>query len=108
MSNDRFQRGLDRDYTPKRRGNGWVIGIVAGGILFCGLLGLCCVGGIGLAVWTALSPTSFPPETESYADARKHFQTALVHKAPAPQRWAPAIKPKGVDEVEYLSGNLRL
>jgi dienelactone hydrolase len=108
MSNDRFRRGLDRDNPAKRRGNGWVIGIVAGGILFFGVLGLCCVGGIGLAIWTALSPTSFPPETESYAEARKHFQTKLTRKSPAPQPWDPAIKPKGVDEVEYLSGNLRL
>ena len=78
------------------------------GILFCGSLGLCCVGGFVAAIWTALSPTSFPPETESYSEARKHFQTQLVRNAPAPQRWAPTIKPRGVDEVEYLSGNLRL
>jgi dienelactone hydrolase len=62
---------------------------------------------VGLFYWF-VSPTSFPEQTEDYAQARKTFQTKLIRQGPAPQAWQPAQLVDGVDEVPYQSGNLRL
>ena len=43
-----------------------------------------------------------------YAQARAGFKTKLLRKGPAPNRWEPVKPPKGVTEVEYPSGELRL
>src|SRR5262249_39761937 len=55
-----------------------------------------------------LTPTSFPEQTEEYAQARKGFRTNLVRQGPAPQRWQREQPPPGVQEVAYLSGGLPL
>jgi dipeptidyl aminopeptidase/acylaminoacyl peptidase len=55
-----------------------------------------------------MKPTSFPEQTEDYAQARTHFQTKLVKQGPAPQAWNPVVLPDGVDEIQYTSGNLKL
>ncbi|HTU91765.1 MAG TPA: prolyl oligopeptidase family serine peptidase [Gemmataceae bacterium] len=78
------------------------------GLAGCGMLVLLCAGGIGTAVWWFTSATSFPAQTEDYAQARQHFQTRLVRQAPAPQRWQMERPPAGAREVPYLSGSLRL
>jgi formylglycine-generating enzyme required for sulfatase activity len=47
-------------------------------------------------------------QNEDYAQARARFKTKLLRKGPAPGRWEPVSPPKGVTEVEYPSGELRL
>jgi dienelactone hydrolase len=47
-------------------------------------------------------------QTEDYAQARARFKTKLLRKGPALGRWEPLSPPKGVTEVEYPSGELRL
>jgi dienelactone hydrolase len=80
------------------------IGLGAG----CGVTLLAVVGGcIGLVYWF-LSPTSFPDQTEDYAQARKTYETRLTRQGPAPQAWQRARPGEDVEEVEYQSGNLRL
>jgi predicted Zn finger-like uncharacterized protein len=82
----------------------WVVlGLVLVGVLVLG----CCGGAIGL-VWWSMKPTSFPEQTQDYADARKTFKTKLVQSAAAPQAWAPLTPPAGVTEVTYTSGGLKL
>ena len=74
----------------------------------CGLLVIVACGGIAFVVYRLLAPTSFPSQTEDYAEARKHFRTRLVHQGPAPQPGGPEAPPRGVEELEYQSGGLRL
>jgi dipeptidyl aminopeptidase/acylaminoacyl peptidase len=74
----------------------------------CGALVLLCGGGLVGIVWWFLSPTSFPEQTEDYAQARRHFRTNLVRQGPAPQPWGKVWTPHGVKEIEYKSGDLRL
>jgi dienelactone hydrolase len=80
--------------------------MVIGGLLF-GLCATCC-GGIGWLYWTITSPTSFPKAVETYADARKGFQTRLLRQSPAPQSFTSDQVPPGVDEISYLSTGLTL
>jgi acetyl esterase/lipase len=74
----------------------------------CGVLAILVCGGIGVLVYRLLAPTSFPAQTEDYADARKQFRTRLVRRGPAPQPGAYEVPPPGAKEVEYQSGGLRL
>jgi dienelactone hydrolase len=90
--------------APRRTGTKLLIG----GLIGCGALVLLCGGGIVAAVWYLLSPTSFPEQTEDYAQARQHFRTTLVRRGPAPQRWHKEVAPPEAEEVEYVSGDLRL
>ena len=93
--------------SRKSKGNGALKGVLIGcGVL--GVVGVLMCGGLGLAVWKSLSPTSFPPETQPYAEARKSFQTRLVRSTPAPQPWDPEVPPDTADVIEYTSGTLRL
>jgi len=48
------------------------------------------------------------PQEEDFAVARGTFRTNLLRKGPAPQAWNPVKPPRGVAEVEYVSGGLRL
>jgi dienelactone hydrolase/DNA-directed RNA polymerase subunit RPC12/RpoP len=64
-------------------------------------------GNVGNVV-AALEPTTFPPQTEDYAEARKHFQTKLLEEKPSPQPWEGVERPAGVTELEFMSGELRL
>jgi dienelactone hydrolase len=76
-----------------------------------GAVGVCvllCCGGGYLAVRAFLSPTTFPEQTEDYAEARANFHTRLITQGPAPQDWQPERPPPGVQEIEYVSGTLRL
>lgn len=59
---------------------------------------------------TALPPVSpgLELQQQDYAQVRRSFRTKLLRKGPAPQRWLPVRPPKGVTEVEYRSGDLRL
>jgi dipeptidyl aminopeptidase/acylaminoacyl peptidase len=97
----------DRPRHPRRRKNSgprWLF-IILGGLAVCLLL--CC--GLGyLGIRAFLKPTSFPEQTEDYADARAKFHTKLLHQGPAPQGWQPERPPPGVQEIEYVSGTLRL
>src|SRR5207248_4511528 len=81
---------------------------LAAGLLGCAALALLCGGGIVGLGWWAVAPTSFPPQTEDYAQARKTFQTKLLRQGPAPQDWKPEIPPTGVSEIDYTSGAVRL
>jgi len=53
-------------------------------------------------------PTDFPPQTEDYAEARKKFQTKLIVDGPAPQGLEPMDIPPEAQEIDYVSGELRL
>jgi dipeptidyl aminopeptidase/acylaminoacyl peptidase len=100
----------DADSRPLRRPRRssavkrWLIG----GLIGCATLAVLCCGGVGLGIWWLLTPTSFPEQTEDYATARKNFRTRLVRQGPAPQEWRRELPPPGVNEVDYVSGNLRL
>ncbi len=60
------------------------------------------------AIPVFVPPTEFPPQTEDYAEARKHFKTKLLREVPSPQAWNPVQPPPGVTEMEYTSGKLQL
>jgi len=92
------------DGRPARSGRRW---LVVGLGLFALLVVGCC-GGLGGLAWFAVKPTSFPEQTQDYADARKTFRTKLVRTAPAPQSWEEETPPADAAEVEYTSGPLRL
>jgi dienelactone hydrolase len=82
--------------------------VLVGVLLGCGLLVVLGCAGVGVGVWWLVSPTSFPEQTEEYAQARQKFRTKLVRQGPAPQRWQREAPPPGVREMEYTSGGLRL
>lgn len=95
--------GSGRGKPPSR--TKWVL-LALGLVAF---LGLGCCGGIGYWGWATLfRPTSFPEQTQDYADARAGFKTVLVRSGPAPQTWEPETPPPGVNRVSYTSGNLQL
>jgi dienelactone hydrolase len=110
----------DRDWDesnesrPRRRSNTranpskvwlWLLLGGFGALSACGLL--CCGGGY-YGVRSFLGPTKFPEQTEDYEQARTHFQTQLLRQGPAPQQWQPERPPPGAQEIEYVSGTLRL
>jgi dienelactone hydrolase len=101
-----FDQGPRRRRAPPRRSGGhpWLVGLLIG----CGVLFLLCLGGGILGVRWLLRPTAFPPQTEDYAEARARFRTRLIRRGPAPQAWQREPLPPGVEEVEYVSGDLRL
>jgi dipeptidyl aminopeptidase/acylaminoacyl peptidase len=102
---ERLGRRPRRSKRRKETSYGWLIGLFAGAVV----LGLvCCGGGVFIVYRWFVNPTSFPPQTEDYADARRSFQTKLVHQGPAPQPWDIEVPPPGVQEIEYVSGNLKL
>jgi dipeptidyl aminopeptidase/acylaminoacyl peptidase len=47
-------------------------------------------------------------QPEDFRDARKTFQTTLVHKGPAPQGWVALEVPQDARIVEFPSGGFRL
>jgi dipeptidyl aminopeptidase/acylaminoacyl peptidase len=63
---------------------------------------------------TNKAPSASTQSTESaYTAARGKFQTKLLHKGPCPEpltarRFDKLDRPKGVQEIEYRSGDLRL
>jgi dipeptidyl aminopeptidase/acylaminoacyl peptidase len=79
--------------------------LIVGGVT---VLAMACCGGVGYKYWSLTSPTAFPEETQSYAQARQSFRTQLVRRGPTPQAWAPAVPPEGANEVTYRSGDLDL
>jgi dipeptidyl aminopeptidase/acylaminoacyl peptidase len=83
--------------------------VLLGALAGCGLLTLLACGGLvaGVYYWVA-APTSFPEQTEDYAQARAAFRTQLVRRGPAPQPGDQELPPAGVREVEYSSDGLRL
>ncbi len=99
------ERPRRRRARPKKSGLKWAL-VGLGG---CGLLCLIsCVGVVfGIYYWVA-APTSFPEQTEDYAEARAKFQTQLVRRGPAPQEGEPEQPPPGVRQIEYVSDGLRL
>jgi len=103
---DDAPRSSRRRKRSPRRSN--ATKIVVGVLIGCGALVVLCGGGIGVAVWWLLKPTSFPEQTEEYAQARKSFRTKLVRQGPAPQSWRREQPPLGVREVGYTSGGLGL
>jgi len=80
--------------------------LIAGGVVF-GMFAVCC-GGIVWVYWALTAPTSFPAEIESYAQARKSFQTKLVRQSNAPQEFTNDATPPGVNEITYTSNGLAL
>lgn len=105
---DEYDPGFEprprRRPPPRRSGTGVVLWVFGG----VGCLGLLVCGGFGGVVWWVLKPTSFPEQTEDYADARKAFQTKLTVTGPSPQFHTPLVPPDGVAVVEYKSGDLTL
>ena len=99
-------RPLSRRGRPRRSSNAKTFLLI--GLGGCGMLGLLCAGGIGTTIWWVTSATSYPEQTEDYAQARQHFQTKLIRQGPSPQRWQNERPPAGVQELPYQSGNLRL
>ena len=99
-----FDRPRRRRPSPRRQ-SGNALLWVFGGVSCLGLL--VCGGLFGLA-WFLLAPTSFPEQTEDYADARKAFRTKLTTAGPSPQGHNPLEPPPGVEVVEYKSGDLTL
>lgn len=91
---------------PARKRNPLKPFLIAFGIL--GVLGLLACGGIVGLVWWSVRPTSFPEQTEDYADARKTFRTTLTRTGKSPQSWEREIPPPGVTAVPYTSGGLKL
>ena len=80
------------------------------GIIF-GVIGFIIAGCAGLGWWAFSSltkPTSYPAETEPYHLARARFQTTLVSRGPSPQPYDRLLRPPGVNELPYRSGNLDL
>jgi dipeptidyl aminopeptidase/acylaminoacyl peptidase len=61
---------------------------------------------------TAAKEDPFAPmvkiQDEDYAKVRSHFRTKLIRKGPSPQPWSAAKTPACVNEIEYVSGELRL
>jgi dipeptidyl aminopeptidase/acylaminoacyl peptidase len=131
------QREVDVEYdgySSEERGSNLALWLwLSAGFGFLLLLVVC--GGIGVALWfvsdkktvaekaqgpnpfqaranpgnaAVLEPTTFPPQTEDYATARKNFKTKLLHQGPSQQPWEGVEPPPGVTEMEYLSGDLRL
>ena len=104
MEDDSQDIPRPRYKSKKKSKTGLWVGLGAG----CGLFILMLVGGcVGLVYWF-LSPTSFPAQTEDYAEARKKFQTRLIVQGPAPQPPVQTRLVAGATEIEYKSGDLRL
>jgi len=104
VDEDDYERRPRRRRRPPKKSHGWLIGLLIGlGVLFMAVI----VGGF-LAVRSLLGPTSFPEQSEDYAEARRNFQTRLVRQGPAPQAWQHEVAPPGVQQIEYVSGGLRL
>lgn len=103
---DEERRSPRRGKKRPRSSNG--MKILAGVLIGCGALFLVCGGIIGVAIWRFLAPTSFPEQTEEYAQARRNFQTRLIRKGPAPQHGQRERPPARVREIDYTSGDLRL
>jgi dienelactone hydrolase len=85
--------------------------------ILIGVLG--CVGvlmavavfvGTGFVIYRLLgpSPSPWPPQTEDYVEARKHFKTKLVRMGPAAQRADPFDLPPEAKRIDYKSGGLLL
>jgi dipeptidyl aminopeptidase/acylaminoacyl peptidase len=90
---------------PKKTGLKVLLGALAG----CGLVAVLACGGLGFGIYYWLFvPTSFPEQTEDYAQARAAFKTKLVHRGPAPQEGDEEVPPAGVRQLEYVSDGLRL
>jgi dipeptidyl aminopeptidase/acylaminoacyl peptidase len=53
-------------------------------------------------------PPAVEIQKDDYAKARRHFRTKLLKEGPAPQKQTMPQPPKGVTEIEYPSGKLRL
>lgn len=78
-------------------------------VLIAGVLVLLAAAGIARIARSALQPTSFPPETQSYTQARMTFRTHLLRTGPSPQESAPLpAPPPGAKEVRVQSGALAL
>jgi dienelactone hydrolase len=82
--------------------------VLLGAVTALALLLVTCAGLIGYGVYKVFAPTSFPAQTEDYADARAKFRTNLLRKGPAPQEWDPEPLPPGVRQIDYTSGGLKL
>jgi dienelactone hydrolase len=102
---DRVDEEVRRSPRPRQSSDAKIVlGVLAG----CGLLVVLGCVGLGVGVWRFLAPTSFPEQTEEYAQARQTFRTRLVRRGPAPQHWERENPPPGAREIEYTSGDLRL
>lgn len=101
---ERLGRRSSRYGAKKKKGHGLLIGLLLG----VGVLGALCCGGLFAGYRWIVNPTSFPPQTEDYVEARSKFQTKLLTKGRAPQAWLSEKPAPGVEQIDYLSGNLRL
>src|SRR5262249_21826689 len=95
-----------RDDYPPRRGSDWKWVIII--FVVVGVLTLGCCGGLIWLGWSTAQPTTFPEQTQDYAEARKSFKTKLVQKGPAPKAGLMGQRPPEAHEVLYTSGDLKL
>jgi dienelactone hydrolase len=101
-THDRYQG----DSPPRRKSRtGLIVGLIVGGFL---LIALVCGGVVAYFVWSFVSPTKFPDETQPYAEARKGFHTNLLVRGPSWQPWQNEVPPTDAVEVPYKSGGLNL
>ena len=61
-----------RDDYPPRRSSAWKWVVLV--LVIFGVLGLGCCGGLMWLGWSTVQPTTFPDQTQDYADARKAFK----------------------------------
>jgi predicted Zn finger-like uncharacterized protein len=94
------------DHPPRRRSSAWKWVIII--VVVFGVLGVGCCGGLAWLGWSTVQPTTFPEQTQDYADARKSFKTNLERKGPAPMAGIMGTRPTDAMEVQYPSGNLNL
>lgn len=106
-ADDRASRAqkIPRPAPSSTEAGRFVLGCVVGLLLLVGLV----LGGFALASWWMFAPLTYPPQTEDYVQARRHFHTHLTFRGLSPQqpdRPEPS-DPRAI-QIGYASGHLPL
>jgi len=105
MSQDHLDEEFEKPRRPRGGSSGRRVLLMLGGLVG---LGLCCCGGVAGFAWYMVKPTSFPDQTEDYAEARKHFRTTLTSHGRSPQPFSNQELPEDAKEITYKSGDWTL